>query len=103
MKISIHPNYQVTTVTCNACRASYSVGSTSDSLKVELCSNCHPFYTGKQVLVDTDNLIDKFNKKKEQAQTKTLQSRKEKNLRRRNSSTQTKGALTLRDMLNNLN
>lgn len=102
MKDSIQPTYAVTTITCNSCRKTYTLGSTSDSLKVELCSNCHPFYTGKQVLVDTDNLVDKFNKKKEaaKAQSSKLQNKKEKNARRRSS--QPGQALTLKDMLNNL-
>jgi large subunit ribosomal protein L31 len=102
MKNSIHPEYNTTKITCNSCRKVYTLGSTTDSLKVELCSNCHPFYTGKQVLVDTDNLVDKFNKKTELAskQSKQVKTKKEKNERRR--STEVRQTLTLKDMLSNL-
>src|SRR5690606_1978331 len=102
MKNSVHPNYTVTTIKCNSCNTVYTLGTTGENLKVELCANCHPFYTGKEVLVDTDNLVDKFNKKKASAlaQSGKVQSKKEKNLRRK--SVQPKQALTLRDMLNNI-
>lgn len=102
MKKSIHPEYVTTTVVCNSCNKSYTLGSTSESMKVELCSNCHPFYTGKQVLVDTDNLVDKFNKKKEAASSSSTRnvSKKVKNQQRRSS--QPRQALTLRDMLQNI-
>ncbi len=62
MKEGIHPNYAVTTATC-ACGHSFNVGSTKDEIKVEICSNCHPFFTGKQKLVDTAGRIDRFRKK----------------------------------------
>lgn len=100
MKKSLHPEYNVTTIVCNSCNKSYTLGSTAEGLKVELCSNCHPFYTGKQVLVDTDNLVDKFNKRKEAAQATKSQSKKVKNERRR--SNQPKQNLTLKDMLSSL-
>jgi large subunit ribosomal protein L31 len=100
MKKSLHPEYTVTSIVCNSCNKTYNLGSTSDGLKVELCSNCHPFYTGKQVLVDTDNLVDKFNKRKEAAKVTTSQSKKVKNERRR--SNQPKQSLTLKDMLSSL-
>lgn len=60
MKPNIHPTYfDNATITC-ACGATYSVGSTQESVKVEICSACHPFYTGKQKLVDTAGRVDKF-------------------------------------------
>ena len=102
MKNGTHPEYQITKVTCNSCNKTYTLGSTADSVKVELCSNCHPFYTGKQVLVDTDNLVDKFNKRKELAtkQSKQVKNKKEKNEKRRSS--EVRQTLTLKDMLSNL-
>ena len=62
MKEAIHPNYEVTTIRC-ACGAVYEVGSTKKDLKVDICSQCHPFFTGKQKLVDTGGRVDRFNKR----------------------------------------
>lgn len=60
MKKDIHPTYyKDATIKC-ACGASYLVGSTEKELFVEICSSCHPFYTGKQKLVDTAGRVDKF-------------------------------------------
>jgi len=62
MKQGIHPNYQPTTIKC-ACGAVIATGSVKQDIKVEICSNCHPFYTGRQKLVDTGGRVDRFNKK----------------------------------------
>ncbi len=62
MKEGIHPNYQRTTIRC-ACGEVIETGSTKKDITVEICSKCHPFYTGKQKLVDTSGRVDKFNKK----------------------------------------
>jgi len=64
MKPEIHPDYHEVTAVCS-CGTSFITGSTKkgDSLKVEICSKCHPFYTGKQKIVDTGGRIDKFNKR----------------------------------------
>ena len=62
MKEGIHPNYEQTTIRC-ACGAVIETGSTKKDIKVEICSKCHPFYTGKQKLVDTGGRVDRFNKK----------------------------------------
>ena len=62
MKKDIHPNYTRTTASC-ACGASFDVGSTKENIKVEICSQCHPFFTGKQKLVDSAGRIDRFKKK----------------------------------------
>lgn len=62
MKPEIHPTYSHTaTVTC-ACGHTFTTGSTVDDIRVEVCSNCHPFYTGKQNLVDTAGRVDRFKK-----------------------------------------
>ncbi len=58
----IHPNYEKTTIRC-ACGEVIETGSTKKDIKVEICSKCHPFYTGKQKLVDTGGRVDRFNKK----------------------------------------
>jgi large subunit ribosomal protein L31 len=62
MKAGIHPNYDVVTVTCS-CGNSFQTRSTKSDLHVELCSECHPFYTGKQKLVDTGGRIDRFERR----------------------------------------
>lgn len=62
MKEAIHPNYEQTTITC-ACGAVYPVGSTRKNLRVEICSNCHPFFTGKQKIMDTSGRVERFNRK----------------------------------------
>ena len=60
MKTAIHPKYYTKAkVTC-ACGNSFEVGSTVEEIKVEICSMCHPFYTGKQKLVDTARRVEKF-------------------------------------------
>ncbi len=62
MKEGIHPDYKATTITC-ACGAVYETGSTKQDVRVEICSKCHPFFTGKQKLVDSGGRVDKFRKK----------------------------------------
>lgn len=62
MRKGIHPDYHQTTITC-ACGNVIETGSTKKDLKVEICSKCHPFYTGKQKLLDAGGRIDKFKKR----------------------------------------
>ena len=62
MKEGIHPSYEQTTITC-ACGHVIETGSTKKDIRVEICSACHPFFTGKQKLVDTEGRIDRFRKK----------------------------------------
>jgi large subunit ribosomal protein L31 len=62
MKPEIHPNYQVVKVTC-ACGNEFEAGSVKADLRVEVCSNCHPFFTGKQKFLDAGGRVDRFKKK----------------------------------------
>lgn len=64
MKAGIHPNYHEVRAHC-ACGASWQTKSTvkGDDLRLEICANCHPFFTGKQKLIDTEGRVDRFNKK----------------------------------------
>lgn len=62
MKEGIHPNYVDTTITC-ACGNVIKTRSTKENIRVEICSKCHPFYTGKQKLVDTGGRVDRFKKR----------------------------------------
>ncbi len=61
-KEGIHPNYVASTITC-ACGNVIETKSTKGNMRVEICSKCHPFYTGKQKLVDTGGRVDRFNKR----------------------------------------
>ncbi len=62
VKSDIHPEYVTTQVTC-ACGNSFETRSTKSKIHVEICSNCHPFYTGKQKFVDSEGRVDRFNRK----------------------------------------
>jgi len=62
VKEGIHPKYQQTTIKC-ACGAVFETGSTKKDLHVDICSKCHPFFTGKQKLVDTGGRIERFKKR----------------------------------------
>jgi len=62
MKDGIHPKYDAASVRC-ACGNTFETRSTRQSLSVDICSKCHPFYTGKQKLVDTGGRVDRFNKR----------------------------------------
>ncbi len=62
MKKDIHPQYFDCTVTCS-CGNKFQTSSTKKELHVEICSNCHPFYTGKQKLVDSGGRVDRFQKR----------------------------------------
>lgn len=62
MKQGIHPEYKKAKVTC-ACGNTFESGSVKDELKVEICSECHPFFTGRQRFADSGGRVDKFNKK----------------------------------------
>ena len=65
MKKGIHPTYNRITVKCSACGAEFETGSTikKDELRVDTCSNCHPFFTGRQRFAAAQGRIEKFNKK----------------------------------------
>lgn len=62
MKENIHPKYENTTIIC-ACGNKIETRSTKKDIRVEICSKCHPFYTGKQKLVDTGGRVDRFKKR----------------------------------------
>ena len=62
MKENIHPKYEKTTITC-ACGEVIETCSTKENIRVEICSKCHPFFTGRQKLVDTGGRVDRFNKR----------------------------------------
>jgi large subunit ribosomal protein L31 len=68
MKTDIHPNYVECSVHCS-CGNEFTTRSTESQLRVELCSECHPFYTGKQKLVDTGGRVERFERRAAKAKT----------------------------------
>ena len=63
MKKGIHPEYHEAKVTCGGCSETYTIGSTLPEINISVCSNCHPFYTGRQKLLDSEGRIDRFRRK----------------------------------------
>lgn len=95
MKANIHPHYFENAQVICVCGNRFTVGSTRDIIHVELCSKCHPFYTGEQRFVDTGNLIQKFQQKQQIAnQYKATKQKKVEEKKK-----QDQGPKTLREML----
>ena len=88
MKDSIHPQYHTAVkVTCS-CGNSFTTGSTVEKIDTEICSNCHPFYTGKQKILDTTGNVDRF-KKRVEAGSKAVATKTEKKPRKTRGSATT--------------
>ncbi len=64
MQKDIHPKYDINTKATCACGAVFLVGSTMPEIKMEICSNCHPFYTGNEKIMDTAGRVERFNKRR---------------------------------------
>ena len=77
MKEGIHPTYHEVDVRC-ACGATWKTGSTKKELRREICSNCHPFFTGRQKLIDTEGRVERFTKKYGQQTVAGLRERQKK-------------------------
>lgn len=65
MKTDIHPEYVPAVITCSTCGSEVHTHATVPTMRLDLCSNCHPFYTGKQRIVDTAGRVDRFNQRRE--------------------------------------
>jgi large subunit ribosomal protein L31 len=63
MKKGIHPEYKTVTITCTTCGNTFEGGSVLDEVRVDTCSNCHPFYTGKQKFGQAAGRVERFNKR----------------------------------------
>ncbi len=97
MKASIHPNYNIETKVVCACGNTFVTGSTVDSIRVEICYKCHPFFTGQQKFVDTLGRVDKF-----QIKTKKAEEQKavrEEKLQAKQRDNRSQERLSLRDLL----
>ncbi|PKN03020.1 50S ribosomal protein L31 [Candidatus Dojkabacteria bacterium HGW-Dojkabacteria-1] len=108
MKRDIHPKYNKSLKVVCSCGNTFETGSTleTDTLNVELCSKCHPFYTGEQKIVDTDNVVKKFEERAQKAAAMSFRSKREKMEARKNKKDTTiksSSTLTLKDMLSNAN
>lgn len=104
MQKNIHPQYnKQATVSC-ACGNTFTTGSTIKDIKVELCHKCHPFYTGKQRIVDSENLVKKFKNKQKAADPKSAKAKKKKKKERRSKvkKIKAKKTVTLKDMLSDI-
>ncbi|GAB4158966.1 MAG: hypothetical protein Fur003_2770 [Candidatus Dojkabacteria bacterium] len=104
MKKGIHPKYNHNVkVTCS-CGNTFVTGSTIDAINVEVCSKCHPFYTGEQRIVDMENLVAKFEERRSKAKD-SFRNKKQKMAERKQklatiqAKSQAQQGLTLKDML----
>lgn len=95
MKASVHPQYFPQAQVICVCGNRFTVGSTSEVIHVELCSNCHPFYTGEQKFIDTQSKIQRFQEKQKKAQSyKAVKIKKQEDQKKKDDSPK-----TLREML----
>jgi large subunit ribosomal protein L31 len=84
MKTGIHPTYHSPAdISCANCGAKFQTGAAKAEIRVEICSKCHPFYTGKKMLIDTEGRVDKFMKQMESATGVKKKERKKKTLEER--------------------
>src|SRR5438045_344407 len=95
MKANIHPQYFGNAQVICVCGNRFTTGSTRDTIHIELCNKCHPFYTGEQRFVDTGNLIQKFQMKQQAASQ--FKAKKQKKVEEKRQKDQ--GPKTLREML----
>ena len=94
MKDGIHPKLYTNTVVTCACGNSFVTASTVEKIHVEICSNCHPFYTGTQKLIDTEGRVEKFAKRQAQAEV----SAKNKKDKEEKAKTETRAPRSLKEM-----
>lgn len=72
MKKGLHPKYGPANITCSTCSTVWPIGSTREAIRLDICSNCHPFYTGQQRIVDTAGQVDRFMKRLAVSQERQL-------------------------------
>ena len=82
MKADIHPTYNKETKVSCACGNAFNTGSTKDEIRVDICSNCHPFYTGSAKFIDTEGRVEKFQRQEKEAVITTEQIRKKRDAKR---------------------
>jgi large subunit ribosomal protein L31 len=99
VKANIHPNWNNTAVVTCACGATFTTGSTLESIRVDICSKCHPLFTGQQKFVDTLGQVDKFKKFTEKAQAKGEEKRKILEARAQKKAVEKTDKPSLKDLL----
>ena len=99
MQTDIQPKFVDCKVSCLACGKEFMTKATQNELRTEICSNCHPFYTGKQVLVDTAGQVDRFNKRMEVAGTRKEQAAKKKAVAKPVEKSEDKRELSTEELL----
>lgn len=100
MKKDIHPKWFDNAKVSCACGNTFTVGSTQEEIKVEVCSACHPFFTGQQKFVDTLGRVEKFQKKQEAASTNVVSKRQKRLQKKISQSKEDEGQKSLKEMLN---
>jgi len=98
MKANIHPKWFPEAKVVCACGHTFTVGSTKETIKVEVCSSCHPFFTGQQKFVDTMGRVEKFQKRQAAASLDSISKRK-KRLLKKKAETKEEKPKTLKEML----
>jgi large subunit ribosomal protein L31 len=99
MKANIHPTWNDNAVITCACGESFTTGSTMDTIRVDICSKCHPLYTGTQKLVDTLGQVDKFKKLTEKAATLGAEKKKILEVRAQKKAVDKTDKPSLKDLL----
>ena len=95
MKTDIHPKYFNNAVVTCACGNTFTTGSTLEKISIDICSKCHPFFTGTQKLIDTEGRVEKFAKRQAQAEI-SLKTKKQKEDQKK---TERKAPTSLKEML----
>ena len=105
MQEAIQPKCGQMVATCSCGNVITTRSTMAKAIHIDVCSECHPFYTGKHRIVDSENLVKKFEKKRESAKADQLSSKREKQERRRQRTTSVSSGnkLTLKDMLSKVN
>jgi len=101
MKTGVHPNYYVAQVIC-ACGHEFVTRSTKKTIKLEICGNCHPFYTGKQRLLDTAGRVERFKKRFAVTEGKTVERKPKAQVRMKKLDTLTSAALKKKKTLSTM-
>lgn len=89
MKTEIHPEYNKNTKVNCVCGNSFTVGSTTNEINVEICSQCHPFYTGQEKIVDTAGRVEKFKARQGKVDTEKVKAKKTKKVVKKERSRST--------------
>ena len=99
MKANIHPDWHTDTqVTC-ACGATFTTSSTLQTIRVEICSSCHPLFTGQQKFIDTLGQVERFQKKVEESKSKQEERKKILEIKKSKAAEQRKERPSLKDLL----